>query len=217
MEGKMLIRTALFLVLSFSSSVIAAPVFVNAGFESPGTTGGVPTGWSLFAPSNTGFLTTDCRTTPPESPPAYAGSCSMRLNSVAGQRDVGVSQAVSGFIVGNTYTVTTQVANYFPITYGTRDTIDFAIRVLLAGGPDIASASSDSLGLGDSTTLWTQFSNTFVADATTITFEFAAQLSSDRSFLIDNVVITAVPIPAAVWLFGSGLLGLVGISRRKKQ
>lgn len=27
---------------------------------------------------------------------------------------------------------------------------------------------------------------------------------------------TPVPIPAAVWLFGSGLLGLVGIARRKK-
>jgi hypothetical protein len=26
---------------------------------------------------------------------------------------------------------------------------------------------------------------------------------------------TAVPIPAALWLFGSGLLGLIGISRRK--
>lgn len=28
---------------------------------------------------------------------------------------------------------------------------------------------------------------------------------------------TAVPVPAAVWLFGSGLLGLVGIARRKKK
>jgi hypothetical protein len=28
---------------------------------------------------------------------------------------------------------------------------------------------------------------------------------------------TVVPVPAAVWLFGSGLLGLVGISRRKKS
>ena len=27
---------------------------------------------------------------------------------------------------------------------------------------------------------------------------------------------SAVPVPAAVWLFGSGLLGLIGISRRKK-
>ena len=27
---------------------------------------------------------------------------------------------------------------------------------------------------------------------------------------------TVVPVPAAVWLFGSGLLGLVGMARRKK-
>lgn len=28
--------------------------------------------------------------------------------------------------------------------------------------------------------------------------------------------VSAVPVPAAIWLFGSGLLGLVGIARRKK-
>ena len=30
------------------------------------------------------------------------------------------------------------------------------------------------------------------------------------------VDIQAVPVPAAVWLFGSGLIGLVGVARRKK-
>ena len=29
------------------------------------------------------------------------------------------------------------------------------------------------------------------------------------------VDVPAVPVPAAVWLFGSGLIGLVGIARRK--
>lgn len=29
-------------------------------------------------------------------------------------------------------------------------------------------------------------------------------------------VVSAVPVPAAVWLFGSGLIGLIGIARRKK-
>jgi hypothetical protein len=28
--------------------------------------------------------------------------------------------------------------------------------------------------------------------------------------------VSAVPVPAAVWLFASGLLGLVGIARRRK-
>ena len=32
----------------------------------------------------------------------------------------------------------------------------------------------------------------------------------------DGVAIATVPVPPAVWLFGSGLLGLVGIARRKK-
>jgi len=34
-------------------------------------------------------------------------------------------------------------------------------------------------------------------------------------FSIDTLAVRAVPIPAAVWLFGSGLMGLLGISRRK--
>ena len=31
-----------------------------------------------------------------------------------------------------------------------------------------------------------------------------------------GIEISQVPVPAAVWLFGSGLIGLVGIARRKK-
>ena len=30
-------------------------------------------------------------------------------------------------------------------------------------------------------------------------------------------VVKPVPLPAAAWLFGSGLLGLVGLARRKKS
>lgn len=33
---------------------------------------------------------------------------------------------------------------------------------------------------------------------------------------LDNVMVNPIPIPAAVWLFSSGLVGLIGISRRKK-
>ena len=38
--------------------------------------------------------------------------------------------------------------------------------------------------------------------------------SGTASFLVRDV--TVVPVPAAIWLFGSGLIGLIGIARRKK-
>lgn len=36
------------------------------------------------------------------------------------------------------------------------------------------------------------------------------------SITVTSIETAVVPVPAAVWLFGSGLLGLVGIARRKK-
>ena len=47
-------------------------------------------------------------------------------------------------------------------------------------------------------------------------------LSDDESNIISGFVdssgtaASVVPVPAAVWLFGSGLIGLVGVARRKK-
>ncbi len=39
--------------------------------------------------------------------------------------------------------------------------------------------------------------------------------SNNEQFYISAMNVSAVPIPAAVWLFGSALLGLAGFSRRK--
>ncbi len=50
----------------------------------------------------------------------------------------------------------------------------------------------------------------------TLTFQGIAA-SPDYSVLIDQVNsnVNAVPVPAAVWLFGSGLLGMFGLGKRK--
>ena len=41
-------------------------------------------------------------------------------------------------------------------------------------------------------------------------------INTNAHFYISGLNVTAVPVPAAVWLFGSGLLGLIGVARRKK-
>ena len=53
----------------------------------------------------------------------------------------------------------------------------------------------------------------------TTTFSTTASIFNDEDFTRVQFVATgpaAVPVPAAVWLFGSGLLGLVGMAKRKK-
>jgi hypothetical protein len=48
------------------------------------------------------------------------------------------------------------------------------------------------------------------------TLDVGSRYDNDR-FKIASLDITVVPVPAAVWLFGSGLIGLAGIARRKSH
>ena len=44
-----------------------------------------------------------------------------------------------------------------------------------------------------------------------------ASITADSGYAYPVSMLNAVPIPAAVWLFGSGLVGLIGVARRKKS
>ena len=51
------------------------------------------------------------------------------------------------------------------------------------------------------------------------TYSFERIFGSDkntRDFYLGTAAVTAVPLPAAAWLFGSALIGLAGIARKRK-
>jgi hypothetical protein len=48
------------------------------------------------------------------------------------------------------------------------------------------------------------------------TFDAAAD-GIGNPFVVNGYAVSSVPVPAAIWLFGSGLLGLIGVARRKKS
>ena len=87
-------------------------------------------------------------------------------------------------------------------------TLEYAIN---GGGWQVATrTSSSALGMSTGDAQYYNLSFGGVsADAFRIT------LNGDQISL-HEVKISSVPIPAAIWLFGSGLISLIGIARRKK-
>lgn len=81
-------------------------------------------------------------------------------------------------------------------------------------GPNYKSTPiNNTAGIGTDMDLWYWQTGGFSPDP--LLTQSALQASFDGSTLT-LAAPSAVPVPAAVWLFGSGLLGLVGVARRKK-
>jgi len=57
---------------------------------------------------------------------------------------------------------------------------------------------------------------TFEATPDEYFVSFFGEAGASTSYGMYGIEISQVPLPAAVWLLGSGLIGLIGISRRKK-
>ena len=109
-------------------------------------------------------------------------------------------------------------------TNGAGGVIDIVVfSELAAGGVSKTDLLAGGTGAG-LTTSWTNFgvqnltAGPDVSGGVTVQFTAicGAVPGCFSDLAIDNVVVSAVPVPAAVWLFGSGLLGLIGVARRKK-
>jgi hypothetical protein len=57
--------------------------------------------------------------------------------------------------------------------------------------------------------------SSMVGDALSFGFVATSTNYQGSGVFYDNIHFAPVPVPAAVWLFGSGLIGLIGFARKK--
>ena len=87
---------------------------------------------------------------------------------------------------------------------------DPARHTFVSGAPGAWEITEGPLGFANLTT-------TVVGDAV-VPFDMVVGAPTDEFIgfnLNGSMILTAVPLPAAFWLLGSGLMGLVALSRRK--
>jgi hypothetical protein len=102
---------------------------------------------------------------------------------------IGVFGPVNG---NNDYLATNSLSNTLTLTGSNH----FILGLSLDGGANwMADSSVTSVG----------------ANAYTVTFD-----NNGSVLQVDVKVVPAVPLPAAAWLFASGLLGLVGVARKAR-
>ena len=99
----------------------------------------------------------------------------------------------------------------FSVDYDTRDGVEDAV------GPDMDNAIVEVTFLDASSGLTYMLASqygTFKGGKRSFPTDY---IDSDGNSVGPTAEISAVPVPAAVWLFVSGLIGLVGVARRKAQ
>ncbi|MEM6638566.1 MAG: hypothetical protein AAF610_01550 [Pseudomonadota bacterium] len=191
-----------------SAGASATDIAENGGFET-----GDFTGWEQFLNDGTQQIVSFNPST---------GTFSANLNVAGGAGNTLIKNTVGAGMLTPGQEVT--------ITFDARGTgfaggVAFAeLFSELAGG---GTSSSEILGggplavSGDSD-VWTTFSFTTTLGPDVsggLTLQFVAACGAvpncKADFYFDNVSITAVPVPAAVWLFGSAL-GMLGFGARRR-
>jgi hypothetical protein len=166
---------------------------VNGGFESP-----FLVGWNTVIPVGDMVYFN----------PGNSSPTGLEIGGFGGAFDNSINQVVSGFSIGNTYTIHFDLASQWAGGSGAEAELSF-----LSGsstGPQLFMAPPVP-GFGQ----WQSFSYNFVATATSVDIQFLQITNGFDDVGIDNITITTVPDGGAtVALLGIALCGLAALRRK---
>ena len=143
------------------------------------------------------------------------GPGQMDLNSI------NVTGGAGNLVIGLTDTGYTGAVPSYTANYGGTTSASVDLNFIHDAGNSEFGGSSFYDPAADSAGAFSGSSSSAVAAGSPYSLTIFAALNHTAagqitSFDAHLVPVTAVPVPTAVWLFGSGLLGLAGIARRRK-
>jgi len=216
-----------FALFAGTAQAAVMDVVTNGGFE----TGNLD-GWLAF-PSLSGTVSVANQNSPLGPAGSYSGNLYADGSGGASFPALKVERLAEGLLTGGS-TVTVSYDAYAPI-----QTVDINAGENVGAVVFIAEFFTERTGDNGAvnnilqgapnwlTTEWQHYEYTFnlaedAGGGASMLFKADCGANANCRFdaYIDNLSIVtdvnAVPVPAAAWLFGSGLLGLIGIARRKK-
>lgn len=127
----------------------------------------------------------------------------------------GISQTLNGLTIGRTYSFAMDlgIRNGSCGSFGDVCHGPVQVTASVGGSSQIFTHSSSNLG-----NIWGTYGFDFTATDTNMLLTILGESvpAGNHYIGLDNVAVNAVPIPAALWLFGTGLLTILGGIKKRQ-
>jgi len=211
------------LVLAGMSSSTWANLVSNPSFETFSGTFGLDGGRQLLPGSSilTGWSIIGGESAILKSPNSYQLTPSDGNNflDLAGYSNAGfpkgISQTLTGLTDGQAYSFSMDLGIRNGPCVGSPSNCTGPVQVTADIGSHSQMFTHNSADPGN---IWGTYGFTFTADNPTMTLSILGNsLPAGGQYIgLDNVNVSAVPMPAAIWLFGTGFLAMLGMPKVRR-